>query len=320
MSNKDFKLNEKIEQATKNKFNTVDIPPQTKEEIWLKIEKRTKRHKKWNNIRKNLTPWLATAACVMIAIPLFYSQVGKKEYHNASEHTSIKMNENRKNSTLSIQTDNKRNFGTIIGFEDNHTVEMEVGGSKEKYQIKIEDVTNLSLKEKDVILFDYTEEKNNQKTMETIKKLEKEMVMRTMVEGETIEENSKLIPTKEFYLYVTKDFDLNGNKLFWKKDENFNATIQIIGAEVDGGALKDEVNKNLNQIGKPYEMTNEEIKDEYFKQNEFFIISSNRTVSKTAILYRNANTRVLISLTIPNEESAEGITPRLYNMLKTIGN
>ncbi len=147
-----------------------------------------------------------------------------------------------------------------------------------------------------------------------------------MVEGmEETRTGTLAFGSMGYYLYTLPDFQLeaeepNRDVLFFTHDPEFFVRIEAIGNDADLDFVRKNAEEELQHMGQVVEMKGQEIWDEYFRESVFFLHSSQSDFTKNIIVKEVEGSLYKFTMHIPNKEAAEGVTPSLYAMLKTLKN
>jgi len=127
-----------------------------------------------------------------------------------------------------------------------------------------------------------------------------------------------------YYIYVLDNFEFTPEEpgrdvLFFTTNDRFFVRIEMLPSNANIGQLKRNAILELRDIGRPKEIGREEIFDPFFKDSKFFLQASNPTITKNIILKEIGSSLFRFTMFLPHTEAIEGVTPRFYAMLKTIG-
>lgn len=127
-----------------------------------------------------------------------------------------------------------------------------------------------------------------------------------------------------YYIYVLDNFQFTPEEphrdvLYFTNDDRFFVRIEMLPSDANIEKIKRSAILELRGIGRPKEIRGEEIFDPFFRDSEFFLRAFNPIITKNIILKEIDNSLFRFTMFLPHTEAIEGVTPRFYAMLKTIG-
>jgi hypothetical protein len=125
-----------------------------------------------------------------------------------------------------------------------------------------------------------------------------------------------------YYLYTLPNFKLvseepNRDLLFFTNDPEFFVRIEGLDPNADPSFLRENAEKELALVGDVVEKKGQEIAEEFFPSSIFFLHASNPQHSKNIIVVSVDGKMFKFTMSMPNKEAAEGVTPAFFSMLKT---
>lgn len=149
--------------------------------------------------------------------------------------------------------------------------------------------------------------------------------IRLMIEGQVEYNEARLQKSPQgYYIYVLDNFELTPEEpgkdvLYFTLNDSFFVRIERLPSDANIEQLRENAITELRDIGEPKEKKREEISDSFFKDNKFFLQASNQNITKNIILKEIDGSLFKFTIFLPHTEAIEGVTPRFYAMLKTIG-
>lgn len=144
------------------------------------------------------------------------------------------------------------------------------------------------------------------------------------VEGTTEYRDAVLKHSSQGYsIYVLNNFTFTGeepgiDQLFFNYDARYFVRLQLLPADADVNALRENAMQELRLVGTPDELTANEIYETFFRSAEFYLRASNASLSKEIILMEIDGRLFRFNLNIPKGEASEGVVPSFLAMLKTV--
>ncbi|MFT9485871.1 MAG: hypothetical protein ACH0QD_00610 [Tepidibacillus sp.] len=269
---------------------------------------------------------------LLISLILIFSTVSCS---NKNEQTTP--NEELKTGTEepNQQTETFQDQGIYTGQIDNNSVEIRTKNEIMALQLtdEVRQVIE-TLVENDEVTFEYEKNKVGQLILTKLEKinsyktsqgkLPKEKDIEIFVEGTKELRKAYLNEsTLGYSIYVQPQFTFSGEEpgkdiLFWNNDGNYYIRIEKLPDDVNIEDMRKNAALELQTIGKVYERNVEEIFDPFFRTAKFFLTSSTSQLTQNIMLIEIDGTLFKFKFNFPNGEAAEGVTPSLWAMLKTI--
>ncbi|RXT15357.1 hypothetical protein [Ammoniphilus sp. CFH 90114] len=132
--------------------------------------------------------------------------------------------------------------------------------------------------------------------------------------------------TMNYYMYGLDKFTLVSEEpgkdiLLTDYDSDFFVRIEKLDREANIPAFKEQLRQSLSSTWTIHDLDPKELFDPYFHDAQLYLLVETPAPQQTNLLYVVKDIdkqRFLFTFHLPNKETAEGIIPRFWAMLKTI--
>lgn len=159
------------------------------------------------------------------------------------------------------------------------------------------------------------------KPVETLPKTKK---IEVIVEGSKEVRDATLFKsTLGYNAYVLNNFkasaeESNKDIVFFKNDDSFFMRIEKLDNTTTIDQLKAQSKDLIKHNGTPQELTMKSTDKHIPSGTKFLIHSSNSKLSLNVIVMEVNGQKYRVFMSLPNKEAAEGVTPSMWAMLKTM--
>ncbi|WP_274362422.1 hypothetical protein [Paenibacillus thermotolerans] len=145
------------------------------------------------------------------------------------------------------------------------------------------------------------------------------------VEGNEEKVASKLTKSDQGYAFYLMDgFEFTPEEpgkdmIFFKNFPDYYIRIEKLPANINVDDIRKTAEAGLNALGEVVSQEGDNIWDPNVREHaEFFLHSSDSTLSRNMILMKSTGAYYLYTMNIPNGEPAEGVGPRFYPMINSV--
>jgi hypothetical protein len=156
-------------------------------------------------------------------------------------------------------------------------------------------------------------------TNESEEVVEKETTNNEIVTG------NEMVVMDKVQVELKEDFTFNGSEndyiLEYTKGENYFARLEILGEKIDLEEEKAMIISESESVGTVSDFTTNLKTDnfhEYYQNADLYIHVSSDTENQNVVVKNVDGQYVRIVMNFPNEESAEGITPYMIDIMNSL--
>lgn len=169
-----------------------------------------------------------------------------------------------------------------------------------------------------------SEKKESQK--QAPKDLPEQMEVEVEIEGMIEKKKGTLFKSpQDYFMYIVPKFSASAEEpgkdiILTEYDDRHTMRIEKLPNTVNMDELKSNARMELEALGKVHELKGDEIADSFIRQSKFYLFSSDDQFTRTIFVMDLHGELFKFTILLGHAESAEGVVPNFWAMIKTIGN